>query len=369
MDLHKPFWSEGGRFMRYQPEFLIAIFNQILLLVVVLLTFLVARKIFDAPAGVAGGAAGAWLGLAVEIQRVRFADPFAAGDFSGAGLVPGGGGRLGPRRKSEPAPAVPVCVGHRAAGRGGDMLTRYSFGWVMVPVILYFAIVWRDTADWLGGGGVSGLCRGGVAVDCAQPCGERHVFRHGRLRGGGRDVRLSRLATDAVVESRPDFGLLGKPLPGQIAGKTAHHFVQDDVLRLGGGWMAVLFLAGLLLGLRNVVARRLRYFTMMCLGVFILVSALGRTQWTAMSPELNTENPLVLLTPLVVIFGVAFFLTLLEPDERPVGAVPLRRHRAGGRAGVPAVHHDPAAAKTFAGGISALLSAGNPEIQRLDAAG
>src|ERR1039458_9312838 len=55
VEMHKTFWSEGGRFTRYPPEFFIAIFNQILLLVVVLLTFLVARKIFDTPA--------AWLAL------------------------------------------------------------------------------------------------------------------------------------------------------------------------------------------------------------------------------------------------------------------------------------------------------------------
>jgi len=43
----KKFWSDGGRFQRYQPEFLIAVFNEILLLVVMALTFLLARKLFD----------------------------------------------------------------------------------------------------------------------------------------------------------------------------------------------------------------------------------------------------------------------------------------------------------------------------------
>jgi hypothetical protein len=93
--------------------------------------------------------------------------------------------------------------------------------------------------------------------------------------------------------------------------------VQDELFRLGGGWMAVLFLAGLLLGLRNLMARRLRYFTMMCLGIFIIVSVLGKTSWSSLSSELNTENPLVLLTPLVMIFGVAFFLTLLGQMNIP----------------------------------------------------
>src|ERR1700690_626503 len=46
IELKKPFWSENGRFWRYQPDFLIAMFNEILLLVVVALTFFLARKLF-----------------------------------------------------------------------------------------------------------------------------------------------------------------------------------------------------------------------------------------------------------------------------------------------------------------------------------
>jgi len=47
IERRKPFWSEGGSFLRYQPEFYIAILNQLLLFAVVVLTFRVARKLFD----------------------------------------------------------------------------------------------------------------------------------------------------------------------------------------------------------------------------------------------------------------------------------------------------------------------------------
>ena len=93
--------------------------------------------------------------------------------------------------------------------------------------------------------------------------------------------------------------------------------LQNGMLRLGGGWTGVLFLAGLLLGLRNIVARRLRYFAVICTGVFLVVTALGRTQLSVFEGDLSTENLLVLLTPLVVIFGVAFFLTLLNQMNVP----------------------------------------------------
>jgi hypothetical protein len=81
--------------------------------------------------------------------------------------------------------------------------------------------------------------------------------------------------------------------------------------------VGILFFAGLLLGLRNVTARRIRYFTMLCLGVLVIVQALGKTSLSTISPELNSENQLVLLTPLAAIFGAAFFLTLLNQMKVP----------------------------------------------------
>jgi hypothetical protein len=55
----------------------------------------------------------------------------------------------------------------------------------------------------------------------------------------------------------------------------------------------------------------------MCLTVFIVVQALGRTQLSEESPEINSENLLVLLTPLVFIYGVSLFLILLDQMVLP----------------------------------------------------
>jgi hypothetical protein len=79
----------------------------------------------------------------------------------------------------------------------------------------------------------------------------------------------------------------------------------------------MLFFAGLLLGFRNPAPRHLRYFTLICLGAFVLVQALGRTWLSDLTPDVNSENLLVLLTPLMVIFGSAFFLTLLDQMTLP----------------------------------------------------
>ena len=42
-----PFWSPDGRFYRYQPDFLIALFNQALLCGLVVCVFFLARRLFD----------------------------------------------------------------------------------------------------------------------------------------------------------------------------------------------------------------------------------------------------------------------------------------------------------------------------------
>jgi hypothetical protein len=48
-----------------------------------------------------------------------------------------------------------------------------------------------------------------------------------------------------------------------------------------------------------------------------VVQALGRTQLSEDSPEINSENLLVLLGPLVLIYGVSLFFLLFEQMELP----------------------------------------------------
>jgi hypothetical protein len=315
VQMHKPFWSDGGRFMRYPPEFHIAIFNQLLLLVVVLLTFLVAKKIFDTPA--------AWLAALLTLGSD------VLWKFSVSGLptlllmviflglvwclvtVEELGRVENPNLRRLFFLALTTGL---LAGLG--MLTRYSFGWVLVPVAIYLTLFGGTRRTGLA---VAAFLAFAVVVT---PWIARNLAVSGTFFGtAGYAVVEGTFAfpdTRLMQSLNPDLTSAYWVMPYKVKlQENLRYILQNDMLRLGGGWLGVLFLAGLLLGLRNVVARRLRYFTMMCLGVFIIVSALGRTQWTYISPEMNSENPLVLLTPLVVIFGVAFFLTLLNQMNVP----------------------------------------------------
>jgi hypothetical protein len=93
--------------------------------------------------------------------------------------------------------------------------------------------------------------------------------------------------------------------------------LENGLPKLGGGWAGMFFVAGLLLQFRNVAVRRMRYFLLMCLGAFIVVQSLGQTYLSTESPDVNSENLLVLLAPLVFIYGASLFFTLLDQMTLP----------------------------------------------------
>ena len=98
---------------------------------------------------------------------------------------------------------------------------------------------------------------------------------------------------------------------------NARQIIQSDLPKLGGSWVTAFFLVGLLVGFRNLAVRRLRYFLLGCLVLLVIVQALGRTQLSEDSPEINSENLLVLLAPLVLMYGVSLFFLLLDQIELP----------------------------------------------------
>jgi hypothetical protein len=77
----------------------------------------------------------------------------------------------------------------------------------------------------------------------------------------------------------------------------------------------------------------LRYFLLGSLLVLVAVQAFGRTQLSEDSPEINSENLLVLVAPLVLVYGVSLFFSLLENVRQPF---PGFHHAATGLFGVVA---------------------------------
>ena len=315
-ELKKPFWSENNHFQRYQPDFLIAVFNEILLLAVVVLTFFLARKLFDMNV--------AWLS-ALLIVGCELLWRFSTSGLSTMLLLVIFLGLVWcvlriEEMGREPQPRAARLLGLAlAAGllTGVGALTRYAFGWAIIPVVLFlfsfsgqrrgshalaalgaFMIV---LTPWvIRNYAVSGTPFGTAGFAFAEGVGLFPRFRLERsVHPDMTHIFLFKLYVQKILTNAEDILVNGLP-------------------RLGGSWASLLFLAGLLLGFRGIAVRRMRYFLLMCLGLFIVAQALGRTQLSDESPEVNSENLLVLLIPLVFCYGVSFFFTFMEQMKLPL---------------------------------------------------
>lgn len=307
----KPFWGQGGRFWRYEPDFLISLFNELLFFAVIVLTFLLARRLFDP--GVA------WLS-GILLLSCESLWRFSVSGLSTLLLLLIFMGLVWclvfvEREAREPRWGLRGLLLFAAGAGllvGLGTLTRYAFGWMIVPVMLFFI--------FFAGPRKAALCLLAVAVFAVVLT--PWVYRNYRICGAPFGT-----ATFAVMEGTGMFPehKLGRTLepnfnhPDMRLGTFTHkllgnsrQILQNDLPRLGGSWLTPLFLAGLLLGFRSPAIRRLRYFLMMSLAMLVIVQAMGRTQLSEDSPELNSENLLVLLVPLIFVHGVSLFFLLLD---------------------------------------------------------
>jgi hypothetical protein len=315
VDLKKPFWSDNGKFSRYQPDFLIAIFNQVFFLVAIALTFFLARKLFDA--GVA------WLS-AILMFGCELLWRFSVSGLSTMLLLVIFLGLTWCILKIEETAREPQTRPNRllvlavaaAFLTGVGALTRYAFGWTIIPVVL-FLILFSGQKRAL-----HSLAALGAFAFVLTPWVVRNLAISGTPFGtaGFAVAEGTFLFPQFQLERsiHPDFSfaLRMSPYFHKFAANISG-ILTNDLPRFGGGWATLLFWAGLLLSFRSAAVRRLRYFLLFCLGTYVVVQALGETQLSIESPEVNSENLLVLLAPLAFIYGVSLFLTLLEQMNLP----------------------------------------------------
>lgn len=316
LNLKGAFWSNSGNFWRYEPDFLIAIFNEVLLLVVVILTFFLAQKLFDAhvawlSAFLVLGCELLWRFSVSGLSTILLLIIFIALTWCILRIE---------EMARDPEPPAGRLLGLAiAAGvvTGVGALTRYAFGWVIIPVTLFLIFF----------GGQRRVLNAGASLVVFLLVLAPWVVRNFVVSGTPFGT-----AGYAIVEGTsafPGFQLERSIHPdlSPALGLSIylHKFVgnlrsilQDALPRLGGSWVSMLFLTGLLLNFRSPAVRRMRYFLLMCLAVFMVAQALGRTQLSEASPEVNSENLLVLLVPLVFIYGVSLFHILLDQMTLPL---------------------------------------------------
>ncbi len=314
----KAAWNRNGSFSIYRPDFLISVFNQALLLAAAVMIFFIARRWFDG--GVAWTSAIVFAGTDLfwrfsisGLSTMLLLVIFLGVVWCLALLEEGVRAGRSPAWLMLLAAAVGVLTGAGA-------LTRYAFGWLIIPALIFlFAFMSRR--------------RGALALTALA------AFVAVMTPWVLRNYQLSHapfgMAGYALYEGTPAF-------PGHSLERSLHpnlslidigqlwqkfilntrNILRDELPRMGGNWAGAFFLAGLLMRFKNPALGRLRVFALLCLPVLIVAQALGRTQWSEDSPVINSENLLVVASPLVIIFGVSFFFTLLEQLE----AAPAARY-------------------------------------------
>jgi len=312
----KPFWTVDGVFLRYQPDFLISLINQALFLAVVAVVFFLARRLFD-PA-VARLAALLLLGTELFWR-------FAVSGLSTMLLLLIFMGLLWcmmlleqEGRDPEPGPMMRPIVLAVLSGvilaLGG--LTRYSFAWLLIPVLIFVVLF----------AGRRRLVLAVIVLVVFVSLMTPWVVRNYKVSGTPFGTAGYALLETTVLfpqhrlerSLQPELRRVNLMAFWHKLMVNSRQIVQNDLPRLGGSWLTALFLAGLLVRFQNPAAARLRYFLLLCLGVLVVVQALGKTQLSEDSPEINSENLLVLLAPLAFIYGVSLFYALLEQLDLPV---------------------------------------------------
>jgi hypothetical protein len=307
-------------FWRHQPDLLIALLNQALLFVLMGLVYGLAKRLFDASVAAASAVllAGTELlwrfsisGLPTILLMILFV--LLVGCLAAMERAARDGGR-GRWWWASRALAAGLLV-------GVGTLTSYAFGWLLLPVLV-FVVVWFP--------GRRLVLSAVVLLTFAAVVGP-WVARNQAVSG-----RWFGTAGYALVQGLPDLegerterSLHVPSIDNPLRGMTrklvvnAEKVVQQDLPRLGGSWLTAFFLVGLMLPFLDAGRSRVRWFVVSALAVLVPVQVLGRTYLSEDVAHVNSENVLVWVTPLVLVYGVVMFFTLA--DRLPLGLFRARQ--------------------------------------------
>ena len=306
--------SQEGEFSRYQPELIITAMNQVFFVASILLLFFLARRLFDPTV--------AWLASAI----------FAGTDLLWRYSVSGLSTMLllliilgllslvvAMDHRQQEAKSGEAWFLAMAAGvgllAGLGCLTRYSFGFVIVPIVVYFLIYFAQRRIAVAGVALI------VFLAVLAPWIARNWMVSGTPLGVAGYAAIQEtpyFPGDRLLRSlNPDFRIVMVEDFFRKLLVNVGAMVSNDLPKLGGSWLSAFFLVGLLMPYRNPALNRLRVLTVLILPVFAIVQALSRTHASLESPEVNADQLLIFLVPLVFIFGAALFNQLLDQIELP----------------------------------------------------
>ena len=306
---------EQGKFdtYKYQPEVFIGWINQVIFFANVALVFLLGRRLWDSDVAILSAAIFFGTDLMWKFSNsgqstmlliflflvlchlVTSLDHHMSGEEGSRGRVFGIAAGIG------------AVVGLMA-------LTRYSMIVVIVPVLVALILVGgnRRLPITL----VSML----VAICVVTPWLVRNHQVSGNLFGtAGYAVMQGTDAFPGDVLERsldPDWGKIAFSDYTKKLMINLGDVVVEGIPLSAGGWIGGFFLVGLL-PFRSPLISRLRLFVLAAVVCMIPVQCLVQTYRSELSPVLNSENLLVIFTPLLILFGVSLFFILLDRLDLP----------------------------------------------------
>jgi hypothetical protein len=302
----------GRRGTRYQPDFLIALFNQFLFVVALVLVFLWARRLFDISVARLSvflllGTEVLWRFTVSGLPTMLLMVIFVAVIWC---LTLWDSETREPKRGVTWLAGLSLAAG-ALSGIGG--LTFYSAMPLIVPVVLFLAVF---------GGQRRVLCSVLALVAfviVVAPWAIRNYSLCGKPFG---------IADYNMIESfYPGFRLQRSLQPDLPHYPLALYFsklftnllpvLQEDLFKMTGGWVSAFFLVGLTVGFRNEALRRLRYFVVGCVVIFSIAQAMSQTHLSEETPDINSENLLVVLAPMTMVYGIGLFYILLDGMHFP----------------------------------------------------
>jgi hypothetical protein len=298
----------GPQFVVYEPDRLVVAVNLGLVILLAGITYALGRSLFDEsvallatlavigaelPWRLAGTGQSTLLGVVLvtllALCVVRY-------DHAARDEEQGSGSRL-------------VLAGLVGLVLGLAGLTLYGLFLLLVPVVVVLFPGWKGRS-WAG--------LGVALLVCCITVGP-WLFRNYQLSGmwfGSASASLFRdsayFAADTLERSltestSPDmlremFRRVIRDLPGVL---------QTQVTQVGGSWLAAFFLAGLLFAFADPTRNVLRSFALMAMAILLPAQALFGGAGASES-QMSAVPYLQVCGPLVLVLGVAFFVSLLE---------------------------------------------------------
>src|SRR5688572_683761 len=306
-------------FLRYQPEWIIGALNQVLFFIALFLVYRISARLFDKTVGFMAvvlmaltevfwqfttSGLSTMLLMALWLWLADVLITFEIGTREG-GTTEGTGRSKG---------WLILMAFYAGAIVGLMALTRYSMGWLIIPVAAFLAV------NAIGAHGRVGVVAVAAFALCLGPWMARNYQVSGTLFG----IAATAVHHDTSVfpghvleRSMPrDVGLaLNQVEIAQFPRKlfvNGRDILTDELPRAAGNWITALFFGSMLIPFRNITLRRLKIFLGATLLLFVVVQALARTSLSVEVPEVNSENLLFVFTPLFFVFGAGLFFTLLD---------------------------------------------------------